>query len=340
MIYMKIAIISMFGHFECLFFLCEILQEHKITLYIANHTKGEEYAICKAYSNIEVIKITENLSEDILSIYDETIKLSSNDSVLHHSRVISLLHLSSLKDNSNRYISLSPFVEGENVSYMLPVYNPIEVRICYNKSITYVGYFLNSWVDEDLQYFIENSHHNFNFVVWGDGNYDNLTRFPNVRLYCNVQYEHLSEIINDSSSDDDESVSSEPEPLNFNISSPSSNSNEELLGCGMESLDLSSDTGLDSGSDDGSDDGSELSFDARFEKEFTIIPSSTSSSCKMEEDLEEKLDDEPEQEFKESKSILIKVSKMIMDITASDDFSIKLENSHRVLDMVQKMLHL
>ena len=199
MIYMKIAIISMFGHFECLFFLCEILQEHKITLYIANHTKGEEYAICKAYSNIEVIKITENLSEDILSIYDETIKLSSNDSVLHHSRVISLLHLSSLKDNSNRYISLSPFVEGENVSYMLPVYNPIEVRICYNKSITYVGYFLNSWVDEDLQYFIENSHHNFNFVVWGDGNYDNLTRFPNVRLYCNVQYEHLSEIINDSS---------------------------------------------------------------------------------------------------------------------------------------------
>ena len=147
----------------------------------------------------KVIKITENLSEDILSIYDETIKLSSNDSVLHHSRVISLLHLSSLKDNSNRYISLSPFVEGENVSYMLPVYNPLEVRICYNKSITYVGYFLNSWVDEDLQYFIENSHHNFNFVVWGDGNYDNLTRFPNVRLYCNVQYEHLSEIINDSS---------------------------------------------------------------------------------------------------------------------------------------------
>ena len=199
MIYMKIAIISMFGHFECLFFLCEILQEHKITLYNANHTKGEEYSICKEYSNIEVIKITENISEDILSIYDETIKLSSNDSVLHHSRVISLLHLSSLKDNSNRYISLSPFVEGENVSYMLPVYNPIEVRICYNKSITYVGYFLNSWVDEDLQYFIENSHHNFNFVVWGDGNYDNLTRFPNVRLYCNVQYEHLSEIINDSS---------------------------------------------------------------------------------------------------------------------------------------------
>jgi len=49
---------------------------------------------------------------------------------------------------------------------------------------------------------------------------------------------------------------------------------------------------------------------------------------------------ESDEELKESKSILIKVSKMIMDITASDDFDITLENSHRVLDIVQKMLHL
>jgi hypothetical protein len=104
-----------------------------------------------------------------------------------------------LKDTSNRYISLSPFVEGDNVTYMLPVYNPINVRRCYNKTITLVGYFMNCWVDEDLQYFIENSQHNFNFVVWGDRNYDNLTRFPNVVVYYNVQHEHLIEIINNSS---------------------------------------------------------------------------------------------------------------------------------------------
>ena len=50
---MKIAIISMFGHYECLFFLCEILQEHKVTLYIANNTRGEEEFLCKIYSNFE-----------------------------------------------------------------------------------------------------------------------------------------------------------------------------------------------------------------------------------------------------------------------------------------------
>jgi len=198
-IYMKIAIISMFGHYECLFFLCEILQEHNITLYIAHNTKGEEHVLCRMYSNIEVIKITENLTEEIVPMYDEIIKLSSNDGVLYHPGIISLLHVSSLKNISNRYISLSPFVEGENVSYMLPVYNPINVKTCYNKTITFVGYFMNRWVDEDLQYFIENSQHTFNFIVWGDGNYNNLTRFPNVVVYYNLQYDHLTEIINNSS---------------------------------------------------------------------------------------------------------------------------------------------
>jgi hypothetical protein len=196
---MKIAIVSMFGHYECLFFLCEILQEHKITLYIANNTRGEENILCKTYSNIEVIKITDKLTENIVTLYDVIIKLSSNDGVIHHPNVISLLHLSSLKDNSNRYISLTPFVEGNNVSYMLPVYNPIDVRRRYTKSITFVGYFLNSWIDEDLQYFIENSNHTFNFVVWGDGNYDKLTRFSNVSVYYNTSSNHLNEIINNSS---------------------------------------------------------------------------------------------------------------------------------------------
>jgi len=196
---MKIAIISMFGHYECLFFLCEILQEHKVTLYIANNTRGEEDFLCKIYSNIEVIKITKILTDDIVTMYDVIIKLSSNDAVLHHPNVISLLHLSTLKDNSNRYISLTPFVDGDNVSYMLPVYNPINVRRHYSKSITLVGYYLNHWVDEDLQYFIENSHHTFNFVVWGDGNYDNLTRFSNVSVYYNASTDHLNEIINNTS---------------------------------------------------------------------------------------------------------------------------------------------
>lgn len=196
---MKFAIVSMFGHYECLFFLCEILQEHEVTLYIGDNTRGEDLSLCKLYSNLKIVKLKQKLTNEIVSLYDVIIKLTSRDDVLNHPSVISILHVSNFKDTSNRYISLTPFVEGKNVSYMIPVYTPQYVRKCYNKSITFVGYFLNSWVDEDLQYFIENSHHTFHFIVWGDGNYDKLTKYSNVNVHYNASTDHLNEIINNSS---------------------------------------------------------------------------------------------------------------------------------------------
>ena len=45
-------------------------------------------------------------------------------------------------------------------------------------------------------------------------------------------------------------------------------------------------------------------------------------------------------EIEQSKSILINVSKLIMDITASDDFNINLDSSKQVADMIQKLLNL
>ena len=45
-------------------------------------------------------------------------------------------------------------------------------------------------------------------------------------------------------------------------------------------------------------------------------------------------------EMEQSRAILISVSKLIMDITASDDFNISLESSKHVSDMIQKLLNL
>jgi hypothetical protein len=45
-------------------------------------------------------------------------------------------------------------------------------------------------------------------------------------------------------------------------------------------------------------------------------------------------------EVEQSKSILISVSKLIMDITASDDFNINLDSSKQIADMIQKLLNL
>ena len=45
-------------------------------------------------------------------------------------------------------------------------------------------------------------------------------------------------------------------------------------------------------------------------------------------------------DLEQSKAILISVSKLIMDITASDDFNINLDSSKQVADMIQKLLNL
>jgi hypothetical protein len=45
-------------------------------------------------------------------------------------------------------------------------------------------------------------------------------------------------------------------------------------------------------------------------------------------------------EVEQSKAILINASKLIMDITASDDFNIDLDSSKQVADLIQKLLNL
>jgi hypothetical protein len=45
-------------------------------------------------------------------------------------------------------------------------------------------------------------------------------------------------------------------------------------------------------------------------------------------------------EVEQSKAILIRASKLIMDITASDDFNIKLDSSKQIADMIQKLMNL
>jgi hypothetical protein len=45
-------------------------------------------------------------------------------------------------------------------------------------------------------------------------------------------------------------------------------------------------------------------------------------------------------DLEQSKAILINVSKLIMDITASDDFNINLDSSKHISDMIQKLLNL
>lgn len=189
---MKIAIISNFSfHFECLGFLLEILKNNDITLYYNNYNHNWIDYFKQLYN----FKCINNLNINI-NDYAEIIKLSSNDDVILSENVTSLLHEYSLKDIGKKYISLTPYINGENIYYMFPIFKPNNVPTTEN-IITLIGYYLNNNIDEDTNAFIENNlDYQFLFITWGDNNYSNLSRHTNVKVLHNVNTFNLIEIVN------------------------------------------------------------------------------------------------------------------------------------------------
>jgi hypothetical protein len=125
--------------------------------------------------------------------YQVVVKLTSNDSVYHDPRVISILHVIENKDCSRRFISLTPMIDDPQITYLLPLYRipnkPIQPTICY------IGYFLNSYMDSDLSAFIDSVPFEFIFVVWGDGNYHTLNQKPNVKVLQSISTNHMMALL-------------------------------------------------------------------------------------------------------------------------------------------------
>ena len=191
--YMKIAIVSKFGHFECIGFLCEVLKEHTVILYASNDDQGYVSWFNSMFPNTSVV-ICSSLPTDIIAEYDAVIKLTSTDSIIHNPKVISIVHLQN-RTNSRYNISLTPFIQGDNIVNFTSVYTVPHVSPCYDKVISYIGFFLNNWVDSDLIDFITTSKHRFNFIVWGDHNYSKLKCIPNVTVLQSVPTTDLAAII-------------------------------------------------------------------------------------------------------------------------------------------------
>jgi len=194
---MKIAIISKFDyHYECLGFLCEILKEHSISIYF----RGDQYKYIdffkNFYSNIAEVLPVELMNETVFSTYDRTIKLSANDTIFSHSKVISIVHLLPYTDNiSKKHISLTNYITGDNITVMFPVYNVNNTMPCYTNTAIFIGYYRDSWCDDDFNSFIKNSKFKFNFVIYGDDNYPKLSSYSNVSIMHKLPMNILSEMI-------------------------------------------------------------------------------------------------------------------------------------------------
>ncbi len=200
---MKVAVIGKLGcHIECLAFLLEMYKNNTSNMDVYISRDANKYNWLEYYLTIFNFNIIyDNFNEDILYNYDKIFKLTSNDKCLDEEKIISILHLDAKPQRnckSEKYISLTPYINGNNIYYTFPIYQPIIMNCSKNKIITMIGYYNDNNIDNDLLEFINlNKNYTFNFIIWG-GKHDKLKNIKNVNLYYFVKTNIMIDILNNS----------------------------------------------------------------------------------------------------------------------------------------------
>jgi hypothetical protein len=197
---MKIAIASEFGHMECLGFLLETLQNNEVTVYYADYT--DRYNWVDYFKTLYTFTSVKNINIDIHQ-YDKIIKVTCSDNCLQNVKTISLLHLyekKSINNISDKFISLTPYINGANIYYLFPIFKPVNTINLNSNIILFVGYYENRHFDEDTITFIQNNpEYQFIFVVWASDNYySRVSNFHNVRILKSIGTSELIDYINKS----------------------------------------------------------------------------------------------------------------------------------------------
>lgn len=201
---MKIALISNFGHMECLGFLLEAMKAFDITIYMSDRT--DQYGWTEYFAKFYEFRVIKNLDIDTKQ-YDKIFKITSCDACLEKEKdVISILHLESLSNinnNSRRFISLTPYIEGSSVYYMFPIFKPLHIKeLKYTeKMVVFIGFCKNENIDADTDNFIEtNLDYTFVFVTTGEPyfNYSNLFKHKNVIHMPNLKTDEMIRVLSQS----------------------------------------------------------------------------------------------------------------------------------------------
>lgn len=200
---MKIAIIGSFNfHLECIGFLLEIYNNNNtIDIYLKKNI--DRYNFCVYYLTMYHFNVIyDSFSEDIINNYDKIFKLTSNDYCLDHKKIISILHLngaSQKRCKSDKFISLTPYVHGDNIYYIMPIYRPILYPLKMCNTVTMIGYYTNNNFDNDTIDFINtNINYHFNFIIWGSPSYPNLNGINNITIFSGIKTNAMHNLINDS----------------------------------------------------------------------------------------------------------------------------------------------
>lgn len=198
---MKIAILQKLDvHLECAAFLLEMYNGNNIDIYI--NLKNNKFNWIEYYSTIYNFNVIYNdFNKNILHNYDKIFKLTSNDNCLDDKKIISILHLDGIalrRCNSEKFISLTPYINGTNIYYTFPIYQPKITNCLKSKIITMIGYYNDNNIDDDLLKFINlNNNYTFNFIIWG-GTGAKLKNIKNVNYYSKIKSNIMIDILNNS----------------------------------------------------------------------------------------------------------------------------------------------
>ncbi len=189
---MKVALLSTFNiHMCCVGFLIEIFKDEEIDVYFPDdRDKYLEYYKSLYPSTKITLKNMNLYSKDE---YNSSIKITANDP--GPEGTLTIAHLQEHVKQGNKYITLTPWIKGDNVKFIFPLYRGI-YKVTSNKIITYFGFFVDRYLDEDTAKFIRESGYMFNFV--GGDAYTRLNHLPNVRVRTRVNTLELVDIIKES----------------------------------------------------------------------------------------------------------------------------------------------
>jgi len=192
---MRLALLSSFNyHMCCIGFLLELFRDYDIDVFFPDDRERFLEYYKTLYFNMNIT--LKHVSSFIKSDYDLCIKMTSNDNVISSNEIISIAHIKQHSDNYNKYIIMSPWIKGENnLFYFFPLYRGIKNRI-YKDIITYLGFFVKSFLDEDTKNFIKNSNYLFNF--FGGDDIPELKDYPNVITGGRIDTFYMVEMIKES----------------------------------------------------------------------------------------------------------------------------------------------
>ena len=187
---MRVALISSFDfHMCCIGFLLELFKEHKIDVYFPDDREGYYSYYKSLYPNTETMLC--NPSTFVKENYDQCIKVTSNDTVISSNGIISISHLKLHSDNYNKYISMTPWIKGENIKYIFPIYRGLKNKE-HKNIITYIGWFLPNYLDEDTKKLI-NALPEYTFNFFGGHHQPEFNNMKNVN--CTARRINTHELV-------------------------------------------------------------------------------------------------------------------------------------------------